>query len=80
EEVAYLENGQYIPMVFFAWDGHNGDVGRKMAVSAIYYLVMEPPVENTVFIYPTIMAVGIIVLEGWVLGRRSNRRKEKGEA
>lgn len=80
EEVAYLQNGQYIPMVFFAWDGHNGDVGRKMAVSAIYYLVMEPPVENTVFIYPTIMAVGIIVLEGWVLGRRSNRRKEKGEA
>jgi len=41
---------------------------------------MEPPVENTVFIYPTIMAVGIIVLEGWVLGRRRNTRKEKGEA
>lgn len=80
EEVAYLESGKYIPMVFFAWDGHNGDVARKMAVSAFYYLVMEPPIENTTYIYPTVMAIGIIVLEGWVLGRRSNRRKEKGEA
>ena len=80
EEVAYLENGKYIPMVFFAWDGHNGDVGRKMAVSAFYYLVMEPPIANTTYIYPVIMVVGMIVLEGWVLGRRANRRKEKGEA
>jgi mono/diheme cytochrome c family protein len=80
EEVAYLESGKYIPMVFFAWDGHNGDVGRKMAVSAFYYLVMEPPIPNTTYIYPTLMAVGIIVLEGWVLGRRANRRKEKGQA
>ncbi len=80
EEVAYLEPGKYIPMVFFAWDGHNGDVARKMAVSAFYYLVMEPTIPNTTYIYPTLMAVGIIVLEGWVLGRRANRRKEKGQA
>jgi len=80
EEVAYLEAGKYIPMVFFAWDGHNGDVGRKMAVSAFYYLVMEPTIPNTTYIYPILMGVGIIVLEGWVLGRRANRRKEKGRA
>ncbi len=80
EEVAYLEAGKYIPMVFFAWDGHNGDVGRKMAVSAFYYLVMEPTIPNTTYIYPILMGVGIIVLEGWVLGRRANRRKEKGQA
>ncbi len=75
EEVAYLERGQYIPMVFFAWDGHNGDVGRKMAVSAFYYLVMEPPIPMTAYIYPILVVVGIIVMEGWVLGRRANKRK-----
>jgi len=80
EEVAWLEKGKYIPMVFFAWDGHNGDVGRKMAVSAFYYLVMEPPIPTTTYIYPTLMAVGIIIIEGWVLGRRANKRKEKGQA
>lgn len=77
EEVAYLEAGKYIPMVFFAWDGHNGDVGRKMAVSAFYYLVMEPQIPLTTYVYPGLITVGIVIIEGWVLGRRANRRKAK---
>ena len=77
EEVSYLEKGKYIPMVFFGWDGHNGDVGRKMAVSAFYYLVMDPPIPTTTYIYPTLMAVGMVIVEGWILTRRANRRKEK---
>ena len=77
DEVSYLETGKYIPMVFFGWDGHNGDVGRKMAVSAFYYLKMDPPVSNTVYIYPTVMAIGMVGIEGWILARRANRRKEK---
>lgn len=80
EENAYLEQGKYIPMVFFAWDGHNGDVGRKMAVSAFYYLVMEPPIPLSTYVYPSLIAVGIVIVEGWVLGRRANRRKAKGQA
>lgn len=78
DEVAYLERGKYIPLVFFAWDGHNGDVGRKMAVSAFYYLVMEPPIPTTTYIYPALIAVGMVIVEGWVLGRRANRRKREG--
>ena len=81
EEVAYLEQGKYIPMVFFAWDGHNGDVGRKMAVSAFYYLVMEPPIPMTTYLYPGLITVGIVIVEGWVLGRRANKRKKlQGQA
>ena len=80
EEVAYLESGKYIPMVFFAWDGHNGDVGRKMAVSAFYYLVMEPDIPQTAYIYPAFIMLGVIIVEGWVLGRRANRRKASGQA
>ncbi len=80
EEVAYLEQGKYIPMVFFAWDGHNGDVGRKMAVSAFYYLVMEPPIPLSTYVYPGLITVGIVIVEGWVLGRRANRRKAKDQA
>ena len=78
DEVAYLERGKYIPLVVFAWDGHNGDVGRKMAVSAFYYLVMEPPIPTTTYIYPALIAVGMVIVEGWVLGRRANRRKREG--
>ena len=74
----FFEMGQYIPTVFFAWDGHNGDAGRKMAVSAFYYTFLEPPTPQEAYIYPIVIAAGVVLLEGWVLTRRSNRRKAKG--
>jgi mono/diheme cytochrome c family protein len=73
----FFEMGQYIPTVFFAWDGHNGDAGRKMAVSAFYYTFLEPPTPREAYIYPIAIAAGVVLLEGWVLTRRSNRRKGK---
>ena len=75
DEDTYFEMGKYIPTVFFAWDGHNGDVGRKLAVSAFYYTILEPPIPRETYIYPTLIAVGIVILEGWVLTRRANKRK-----
>jgi DMSO reductase family type II enzyme heme b subunit len=77
DEDTFFEMGQYIPTVFFAWDGHNGDAGRKMAVSAFYYTFLEPPVPQEAYIYPFIIAGGIVVLEAWVLTRRANRKKGK---
>lgn len=73
----YIEKGKYIPINFFAWDGHNGDVGRKMAVSAFYYLVLEPPIEKETYIYPTVAAIGLVIVEGWIMTRRANRRKSQ---
>jgi mono/diheme cytochrome c family protein len=75
DEDTYFEMGKYIPTVFFAWDGHNGDIGRKLAVSAFYYTILEPPIPKETYIYPTLIAVGIVILEGWVLTRRANKRK-----
>lgn len=77
EEYAYIEAGKYIPTVFFAWDGHNGDAGRKMSVSAFYYTILEPPIPKETYIYPVIIGLGVVVLEGWVLVRRANKRKGK---
>ncbi len=78
EEDTYIELGKYIPINFFAWDGHNGDVGRKMAVSAFYYLVLEPPIPAEAKWYAGLAAVGLVIVEGWILTRRANRRKEQG--
>ncbi len=77
DEDTKFEMGKYIPTVFFAWDGHNGDIGRKMAVSAFYYTVLEPPIPKETYIYPTLIAVGVVILEGWVLTRRANKKKGK---
>jgi len=77
DEDTKFEMGKYIPTVFFAWDGHNGDIGRKMAVSAFYYTIQEPPIPKETYIYPTLIAIGVVVLEGWVLTRRANKKKGK---
>ncbi|MEP6933409.1 MAG: c-type cytochrome [Nitrospirota bacterium] len=77
DEDTFFEMGQYIPTVFFAWDGHNGDAGRKMAVSAFYYTFLEPPTPREAYIYPIVIAFSVVLLEGWVLTRRSNKRKAK---
>jgi DMSO reductase family type II enzyme heme b subunit len=70
-----FQTGKYIPTVFFAWDGHNGDAGLKMAVSAFYYSILEPPVPIEAKIYPALMAVGVIIAEGWILRRRSTKNR-----
>jgi DMSO reductase family type II enzyme heme b subunit len=77
DEDTFFEMGQYIPTVFFAWDGHNGDAGRKMAVSAFYYTFLEPPISRETYIYPFVIAGGIVILEAWVLTRRANKRRGK---
>jgi DMSO reductase family type II enzyme heme b subunit len=77
DEDTFFEVGQYIPTVFFAWDGHNGDAGRKMAVSAFYYTFMNPPIPQETYIYPVVIAFGVVLLEGWVMTRRANKRKGK---
>lgn len=77
DEDTFFEVGKYIPTVFFAWDGHNGDAGRKMSVSAFYYTFLEPPIPTETYIYPVLIAFGVVVLEGWVLTRRANKKKGK---
>ena len=80
DEDTYIELGKYIPINFFVWDGHNGDVGRKMGVSAFYYLVLEPPIPTEAKWYAGLAAVGLVIVEGWILTRRSNRRKAQGNS
>jgi DMSO reductase family type II enzyme heme b subunit len=77
DEDTFFEVGQYVPTIFFAWDGHNGDAGRKMAVSAFYYTFLNPPIPRETYIYPAVIAFGIVLLEGWVMTRRANKKKGK---
>jgi hypothetical protein len=48
-----------------------------MSVSAFYYTILEPPTPREVYIYPALIAVGVVLLEGWVLTRRANKRRGK---
>ncbi len=65
DKSAQLVSGKNIPITFFAWDGDAGEVGGRMALSTFYYLMMEPPIPQSVYIVPPIVffvLIGCLVI------------------
>jgi hypothetical protein len=50
-----------------------------MSVSAFFYTLLKPPIPKETYIYPALIAVGVVILEGWVLTRRKNKRLGKAK-
>ena len=65
--------GRFLPVAFMAWDGGNGEVGSKMSLSSWYYLYLEPPPSRARWVYPPLVALGVLGLELW--GLRWARRR-----
>lgn len=65
EKSAQLVTGNNIPITFFAWDGDAGETGGRMALSTYYYLMMEPPVSQNVYIVPPIVFFVFVGLFCW---------------
>jgi mono/diheme cytochrome c family protein len=77
ENEVQFERGYYIPTAFFAWDGHNGDAGRKMSLTTWYYTILEPPVPMNVYYLPPVMALLVVGIQFWLLSKFDVRRRKK---
>jgi hypothetical protein len=69
-----FEEARFIPIAFSAWDGSNGETGNKRAVSAWYYLYLEPTPARTRFLYPVVVAAAIAAGELFFSRPRRRRR------
>ena len=69
-----FEEGRFIPIAFSAWDGSNGETGNQRAISAWYYLYLEPSPTKTRFVYPIIAVVAIAAAE--LFFSRQGRRRQ----
>ena len=69
-----FESGTFIPIAFSAWDGANGDVKTKRAISTWYAFVLDPVPSNRRFVYPPLVA---IISFGFLFGLRSSMRKRE---
>ena len=68
-----LGPGRAIPMAVFAWDGSNGESGKRGAVSTWYFLYLDRPTGKGVYVWPalaTLLTAGL----GIVLVARTQRR------
>jgi DMSO reductase family type II enzyme heme b subunit len=55
--------GEPTPIAFYAWDGSNGEAGKRVAIGSWYFLFLEQPVTARVYIVP-LAAVLITALLG----------------
>jgi hypothetical protein len=69
-----FEEARFIPIAFSAWDGSNSETGNKRAISAWYYLYLEPNPSRTRFLYPGIAVVAIAAAELF-FSRQGRRRR-----
>jgi DMSO reductase family type II enzyme heme b subunit len=69
-----FEEARFIPIAFSAWDGSNDETGNKRAISAWYYLYLEPTPSRARLIYPGIAVVAIAAAELF-FGRPGRRRR-----
>lgn len=70
---------QPIPFALFAWDGDNGEVGTRGAISTWYFIYLDQPVPPTVFAVP-IFAVLLTAGLGLLAVRRAQRRPFAADA
>ena len=66
--------GVFIPIAFSAWDGSNGDVKTKRAISTWYTFVLDPVPSNKRFVYPPLVA---LISVGLLFGLRNSVRRRQ---
>ena len=77
EERLGFEAGRAIPMARFAWDGSNGESGTQGAIGSWYFLYLDQPTANSVYVTP-VLATLLTAALGVVIVRRAQRRAQKG--
>ncbi len=64
----------FIPIAFSAWDGANGDIKTKRAISTWYTFVLDPVPSNKRFVYPPLIA---LISVGLLFGLRSSVQRRQ---
>jgi DMSO reductase family type II enzyme heme b subunit len=64
----------FIPIAFSAWDGSNDETANKRAITAWYFLYLEPTPSRTRLLYPGIAVVAIAAAE--LFFSRQGRRRQ----
>ncbi len=68
-----FEAGKFMPFEISLYDGRNGEQGNKCAISAWYFMVLEPPTPAKVYYLPAVVFI-IVLLLGIILHRMLRRK------
>jgi len=65
----------FIPVAFMQWAGADKEIDEHMAVSTWYYTILEPPLPDSLYYMPPIMAVVFVGLQGWLVWMTNRTKK-----
>jgi len=66
---------EFIPVAFMQWSGFDKEIDEHMAVSTWYYTILEPPLPDSLYYMPPIMAVVFVGLQGWLVWMTNRTKK-----
>ncbi|MCH8312249.1 MAG: c-type cytochrome [Nitrospinae bacterium] len=77
-----IPSEKFIPVAFLQWSGQHKEKDEYMAISTWYYTILVPPLPDSLYYMPPIMAVVFIGLQGWLVWMTKRTRKmfEEGKA
>lgn len=75
EKDIQFEVGEFYPIAFFAMDGTNGEVATKRSITPWYFLLMEPEVPKSVYIFPPVVILIVFGVE-YFLVRALKKNKQ----
>lgn len=73
-----LPAGQPLPIAFYAWDGSNGESGKRAAIGSWYFLHLEEPASARVYVIPIITML-ITALLGFAAVRYAQSAERQQE-
>ncbi len=71
-----FEEGRFVPIAFFAWDGSNSEAGTAHAMTTWYWLQMKPAADSKPWIYAIIAALLVGAMLFWWARGAQSRNKE----
>jgi hypothetical protein len=68
--------GVAIPMAVFAWDGNNGESGKRGSISTWYYVYLDQKTPSAVYATP-LATVALTAGLGLLFVRNARKRKDE---
>ena len=70
-----IPSESFIPVAFMQWAGWDKEKDEHQAISTWYYTILEPPLPDSLYYMPPIMAVVFVGLQGWLVWMTKRTRK-----
>ncbi|MEE9258099.1 MAG: c-type cytochrome [Nitrospinaceae bacterium] len=70
-----IPSEKFIPVAFMQWSGRNKEIDEFMSISTWYYTILEPPLPDSLYYMPPIMAAVFVGFQGWLVWMTKRTRK-----